>query len=93
MAIPNYNYEIHTMLKEKQEILKYLETRGENSDTFVVERLKTRLQEIDKKKEEHERGLAFLLDFERVRYKKAERNYNDALETMREYERMLNEET
>lgn len=93
MAIPNYNYEIHAMLKEKQAILKYLETRGEDNDNFVVERLKTRLQEIDKKKEEHERGLAFLLDSERVRYKKAERAYNDALETMREYERMLNEET
>lgn len=93
MAVPNYNYEIHAMLKEKQAILKYLETRGEDNDNFVVERLKTRLQEIDKKKEEHERGLAFLLDSERVRYKKAERAYNDALETMREYERMLNEET
>lgn len=93
MAIPNYNYEIHTMLKEKQEILKYLETRGENVDIFVVERLKTRLQEIDKKKEEHERDLAFLLDFERAMYEKHERDYNDALETIREYEAMLNEET
>lgn len=93
MAISNYNYEIHVMLKEKQEILKYLETRSEDDDNFVVERLKTRLQEIDKKKEEHERDLAFLLDCERVRYKKAERDYNDALDTMREYERMLNEET
>ena len=93
MAIPNYNYEIHAMIKEKQAILKYLETRGEDNDNFVVERLKTRLQEIDKKKEEHERGLAFLLDLERVRYKKVEKAYNDALETMREYKRMLNEET
>ena len=93
MFIPNFNHEIRVLLKEKQEIMKYLETRGESDDNFVVERLKTRLQEIDKKKEEHERELTMLLDFERVMYKKAERNYNDALDTMHEYEAMLNEET